>query len=75
MQNYKLSVKLHLALHTVCQIIQLNGKVFAFHLKKLHRAEKIYTGAACGACDKYQVCAYDDDDDVDDDDRRIIICM
>ena len=24
--------------------------------KNLHRAEKIYTGAACGACDKYQVC-------------------
>ena len=23
--------------------------------KNLHRAEKIYTGAACGACDKYQV--------------------
>ena len=57
MQNYKLSVKLHLALHTVCQIIQLNGKIFAFHLEKLHRAEKIYTGAACGACDKYQVWA------------------
>ena len=23
--------------------------------KNLHRAEQIYTGAACGACDKYQV--------------------
>ena len=24
--------------------------------KKLHRAENIYTGTACGACDKYRVC-------------------
>ena len=24
--------------------------------KKLHQAEKIYTGTACGACDKYEVC-------------------
>ena len=73
MQNYKLSVKLHLALHTVCQIIQF--KILRSIWKNLHQAEKIYTGAACGACDKYQVCAYDDDDDVDDDGRRIIICM
>ena len=34
MQNYKLSVKLHLAFHTVCQIIQLNDKFFAFYLEK-----------------------------------------
>ena len=27
-------------------------------LKNLHQAEKIYTGAACGACNKYQLCVY-----------------
>ena len=27
--------------------------------KNLHRAEKIYTGAACGACNKYQVWWYE----------------
>ena len=25
-------------------------------MKILHLAEKIYTGTACGACDKYEVC-------------------
>ena len=28
-----------------------------YRLKQiLHRTEKIYTGTACGACDKYEVC-------------------
>ena len=42
------------ALHIVCQVIQLNGKFFSSIWKNLHRAEKIYTGTACGACDKYE---------------------
>ena len=25
-------------------------------MKILHLTEKIYTGTACGACDKYEVC-------------------
>ena len=47
-------------LHRGYQIIihyTVKGQFFAFNLeKKLHQAEKIYTGTACGACDKYEVC-------------------
>ena len=52
MLNYTLSVK---AANSV-NYYTVKCQFFAFNLEKLHRAEKIYTGTACGACDKYQVC-------------------
>ena len=59
MYKYTLSVKgknkkyiKFVKLHTVCKrpIFRVQSG------KRLHWAEKIYTGTACGACDKYEVC-------------------
>ena len=36
----------------LCKMVNFSRSV----LKILHRAEKIYTGSARGACDKYEVC-------------------
>ena len=42
-----------------CQIFTQKGINFLRSFwKNLHRTEKIYTGTACGACDKYEVCVY-----------------
>ena len=39
-----------------CQIFTQKGINFLRSFwKNLHRTEKIYTGTACGACDKYEV--------------------
>ena len=43
------------ALNTVCQVTQLNGKFCAFNLEKFTPGREIHTGAASGACNKYQV--------------------
>ena len=32
-------------------------KFFAFNLEMLDQTEFFYTGTACGACDKYEICA------------------
>ena len=52
-------------LHTLCDITQRVSNYYTLYSKrpifrvqsgkKLHQAEKIYTGTACGACDKYEV--------------------
>ena len=39
-----------------CQFFAQKGINFLRSGKNLHRTEKIYTGTACGACDKYEVC-------------------
>ena len=55
-------------LHTLCDITQRVSNYYTLYSKrpifrvqsgkKLHQAEKIYTGTACGACDKYEVCSH-----------------
>ena len=47
----------YVVLHRKCQIItQKSVNFFCSFWKKLHRTEKIYTGTARGARDKYEVC-------------------
>ena len=57
-------------LHRRCQIItQISVNFWCSFWKKLHWTEKIYTGTAPGARDKYEVCADADvnsDADADD---------
>ena len=51
-KNYEKHPKIRTNSHQKCKICIFSRSIWNF----LHRTEFFYTGAACGACDKYEVC-------------------
>ena len=58
-QDYTLCcIAYKVLLNRECKIITHYYIFLHSFWKNLHRTEKIYTGTACGACDKYEVCVW-----------------
>ena len=53
-KNYEKHPKITTNCPKKCKICSFSRSIW----KILHRTEFFYTGAACGACDKYEVCTF-----------------